>query len=157
MQFDEFLGVLDLLKDPVKYEQKVNELKAHNQSIQDSIAQMGVTGDVVKAQAKADKLVAKAEAILATAQADAETLIANARNVYNAKFEEIKQREVVADQALANYNTIKNQTAAREQELRQAEKAAVALQAVLAAQQADLNTKQAEVDERLNKLRQVMG
>lgn len=157
MQFDEFLGVLDLLKDPVKYEQKVNELKAHNQAIQDSIAQMGVTGDVVKAQAKADKLVAKAEAILATAQADADTIIANARKVYTEKFEELKQREVVSDQALADYNTIKAQTAAREQELRQSEKAVAALQAVLASQQAELSVKQLEVDERLAKLRQVMG
>lgn len=157
MQFDEFLGVLDLLKDPVKYEQKVNELKAHNQAIQDSIAQMGVTGDVVKAQAKADRLVAKAEAALASAQTEADILIANARTVYNSKFEELRQREVVADQAIANYNTIKAQTGAREQELRQAEKAAEALKAVLAAQQAELNVKQAEVEERLAKLRQVMG
>jgi phage gp36-like protein len=157
MQFEEFLSVLDLLKNPAKYEAQVAELQARNDAIQESIKQLGVVGDVAKAKAAAEKLKDKAQAALDKASAEAEAILTTARSAYDKRHEELKAKEVVADQAIANYNTIKNQHAARENELRQQEKAAAALQEALAKQQADLAVKQAEVDERLTKLRQVMG
>ena len=157
MQFDDFLKVVDLLKDPAQYEAKVAELQARQDSIQASIDEMGIKGDIVKAQSKADALVAKADTILANATADARTIIANAQTVFDKRHVELQVREAAADQAITDYNTIKNQQLFRENELRQKEKAVETLQATLAKQQAELADKQIEVDARLDKLRQVMG
>ena len=157
MQFDDFLKVLDLLKDPAKYEAQVKELEARNQAIQDSIAQLGVVGDVAKAKAKAEALANKAEALVASAQEQAAEIVANAQTAFDKRHAELKEREVVADQALADLRTIKSQTAARENELRAQEKQATALQEQLQKTRDELAAKQAEVDERLAKLRQVMG
>ena len=157
MQFDDFLKVVDLLKDPAQYEAKVAELQARQDSIQASIDEMGIKGDIVKAQSQADALVAKADTILANATADARTIIANAQIVFDKRHAELQVREAAADQAITDYNTIKNQQLFRENELRQKEKAVETLQATLAKQQAELADKQIEVDARLDKLRQVMG
>lgn len=157
MQFDDFLKVVDLLKDPAKYEAKVAELQARQDAIQASINELGIKGDIVKAQSKADALVAKADTILANATADARNIVSTAQTVFDKRHAELQVREAAADQAITDYNTIKNQQLFRENELRQKEKAVETLQATLAKQQAELADKQIEVDARLDKLRQVMG
>lgn len=157
MQFEEFLSVLDLLKNPTKYEAQIADLQERDKVIQESIKQLGVVGDIAKAKDAAAKLQEKAQAAVDKATKEAESIVAGARSAYDKRNEELKAKEVIADQAIANYNTIKNQQAARENELRQQEKAVAALQEALAKQQAELTVKQAEVDERLTKLRQVMG
>lgn len=157
MQFEEFLSVLDLLKNPAKYEAQIADLQERDKAIQESIKQLGVVGDIAKAKDAAAKLQEKAQAAIDKATKEAESIVAGARSAYDKRNEELKAKEIIADQAIANYNTIKNQQAARENELRQQEKAVAALQEALAKQQAELAVKQAEVDERLTKLRQVMG
>ena len=157
MQFDDFLKVVDLLKDPAKYEAKVAELQSRNDAIQASIAELGIKGDIGKAQAKAEALVTKAEQTVADATVQAEVIVANARSAFDKRHTELKAREVVSDQALANYNTIKAQQAGREDALRTSEKAIDALRSTLETERASLAAKQLEVDERLAKLRQVMG
>lgn len=157
MNFDEFLKVLDLLKDPSKYEAKVAELQAREVAIQESIKSLGVVGDIAKAKKKAEALVAEAEAKVIKAQDEAEVIVTAAHNAYNTKLANLQAKEVVADQALANYNTIKEQTASREAALRASEKEIEKARAQLTKDQQELSAKQAEVDERLAKLRQVMG
>lgn len=157
MQFDQFLDVLDLLKDTTKYEAKVNELKSREQAIQDAITTLGIVGDIDKARARADALVAKGEALVADANAQAAKILAGAQTAFDKRHQELQAREVVADQALANYNTIKAQLASREGALHAQEKVVEALRVQLEKQQTELSTKQQEVDERLVKLRQVMG
>ena len=157
MQFEEFLSILDLLKTPAKYEAQVAELQARNDAIQESIKQLGVVGDIAKAQAAVAKQADKAQAIVDKATKEAEAIVAGAQSAFDKRHAELKDKEVIADQAIANYNTIKNQQASRENELRVQEKTVNALQEVLAKQQAELAVKQAEVDARLDKLRQAMG
>ena len=157
MQFEEFLSVIDLLKDTTKYEAKVKELTDRQQAIQESIATLGVVGDISKAKQKAEALVAKGEATVAAAKAEAEKILADAKTAYDKRYAEIQTREVIADQALTNYNTIKSQLASREDALRTQEKASQALHEALQAQQEELAIKQVELDARLEKLRQVMG
>lgn len=156
MQFDEFLSVLDLLKNPAQYEAQIADLTARNQAIQDSIAQMGVVGDVVKAQTKANQLFAAAQEAIVAANRQAEQLVAGAQTAFDTRNQAIQEREVAADQILANYNGLKASSAAREADLRAAEKAVAAAQAQIAATQADLQVKQTEVDQRLLKLREAM-
>ncbi len=157
MQFDEFMDVLNLIKNPAKYEALVNELLARNKAIQDSITQLGVVGDIAKARRQVESNLAMSQASIVSAQKQATEIIAGAEVAYTARHEELKAREVVSDQALANYNMIKSQITARENELRTAEKQLTAAQVQLGKDRDDLAVKQAEVDVRLEKLRQVMG
>ena len=157
MNFEEFLKVLDLLKDPSKYEAKVAELQAREVAIQESIKSLGIVGDIAKAKKKAEALIAEAEAKVIKAQDEAEVIVASAQSAFNTKLTALQAKEVVADQALANYNTMKEQTASREAALRASEKEIEKARAQLTKDQQELATKQAEVDERLAKLRQVMG
>ena len=60
MQFEEFLSILDLLKTPAKYEAQVAELQARNDAIQESIKQLGIVGDIAKAQAAVAKQIGRA-------------------------------------------------------------------------------------------------
>jgi hypothetical protein len=157
MQFDDFLKVVDLLKDPAQYEAKVAELQAREDAINAAIKQMGLGDDVFKAKAKADALVAKAEQAVSNATAQAQTIIIGAQAAFDKRHTELQAREVVADQALADYNTIKNQLVFRSNELSQGEKTLNAARVQLQADLADLASKQQEVDARLAKLREAMG
>ena len=157
MQFDDFLKIIDLLKNPDSYQAQVAELTARNQAIQDSITQLNIGSDIAQATAAAHALNDQAQVMIVQATAQAADIIAGAQKAFDSKYAEIAIREVAADQALANYNGIKAQWAARDSELRVAEKALVAGQAQLLQDQSDLRVKQAEVDDRLTKLRQVMG
>ena len=157
MQFDEFLSVIDLLKNPDKYAAQIAELNERQASIEESIKTLGVVGDIAKARTKVQAQLDKAEATIQEAKEQAERIVADAGKVYEKKFAELKEREVSADQAIANYNAIKSQFTSRDNELRQAEKATAILQAQLEQARADLAAKQAEVDARLAKLREAMG
>ncbi len=157
MQFDEFLSVIDLLKDTTKYEAKVAELQAREQAIKDATDQLGVVGDIAKAKQQAIKLNDQAQASVEAAAVKATEILVGAQTAYDKRHSELKSREVVADQALANYNTIKSQLAAREDALRSQEKAVESLRDSLQKQLDDLAVKQVEVDARLEKLRQAMG
>lgn len=157
MQFDEFLSVIDLLKDTKKYEAKVAELKAREQAIQDSITQLNVVGDINKAQSKANAAVLKAEDMLSAASKQADQIIAAAQVVFDKRHTDLKEREMVAEQAISDYHAIKSQLASREEVFRSKEKAVESLREILQKQQDEFTAKHAEVDERLAKLRQVMG
>lgn len=157
MQFDEFLSVIDLLKDTTKYEAKVTELQAREKAIKDATDQLGVVGDIAKAKQQVIKLNDQAQASVEAAAVKAAEILVGAQTAYDKRHSELKSREVVADQALANYNTIKSQLAAREDALRSQEKAVESLRDSLQKQLDDLAVKQVEVDARLEKLRQAMG
>jgi chromosome segregation ATPase len=157
MQFDEFLSVIDLLKDTTKYEAKVAELQAREQAIQDAITQLGVVGDIAKAKEQAAKLSNQAQASVEKAAVEAAKIIYDAQTAYDKRHSELKSREVVADQAIANYNTIKSQLAGREDALRAQEKVVETLRDSLQKQLDEAAVKQVEVDARLEKLRQAMG
>lgn len=157
MQFDEFLGIIDLLKSPDKYSAQIKELTARNDAIQASIKTLGIVGDLDKIKKQTTALLEKAEGVLSKAESEAIAIVAGARTAYDKKFDELKEREVKADQHLADYTSMKNSFAVRSDELRKAEKAVEQAQIQLSADRADLASKQAEVEQRLAKLRDVMG
>lgn len=157
MQFDEFLSVIDLLKNPEKYAAQIAELQARNDAITESIKTLGVVGDVAKAKAAAQAQADKAASLVDKANREAESILAGARTAYDKKFADLQKKEVAADQALADHNTMKSTFAARSDELRKAEKALEQAQKQLDADRADLASKQAEVEVRLAKLREAMG
>lgn len=155
--YDDFLSVLELVKNPDKFQAKVDELIAHEKAIQEAIVQLNVVGDIDKARKKAEAMLAKAESIVAEANVQAEKILAGAASAYDQRHKELKEREVIADQAIANYNTIKAQQTQRENDLRASEKFVEQQKAAVAKELVDVAVKQAELDARLEKLRQAMG
>jgi multidrug resistance efflux pump len=157
MQFDDFMQVLDLIKNPKDYEAKVKDLIAQQKAIQDSIDELNIKGDIGKARDDANTLVKQAKAKVEAANKQAADIIAGAQASFDKRNAELQVREVIADQKFADYNTMKAQEAARNEALRVQEKQLSAMQADLESTKATLRSAQAEVDERLNKLRQAMG
>ena len=155
--YDDFLSVLELIKNPDLYKTKVDELIAREQAIQEAIKQLGIVGDIDKARKKVEAQLASADKAVTDAKTLADKIVSDAQGVFDKRHEELKQREIVADQAIANYNTIKTQQMSRENDLRQAEKFVEQQKATVAKELLDVATKQAELDSRLEKLRQVMG
>jgi adenine-specific DNA methylase len=157
MQFDEFLSVIDLLKDTAKYSTRIAELQAREKAIVDATTQLGVVGDIAKAKQQAAKLKEQASSAVEAATVKAAEIVSEAQKAFDKRHAELKEREVLADQAVTNYNVIKAHQASREDVVRTKEKEVDALRTALQKQQEELAVKQVEVDERLAKLRQAMG
>ena len=157
MQFDEFLSVIDLLKDTAKYSTRIAELQAREKAIVDATTQLGIVGDIAKAKQQAAKLKEQASAAVEAATNEAAKIVSGAQTAFDKRHAELKEREVVADQAVTNYNVIKAHQASREDSLRTKEKELEVLRVVLQKQLDEVAVKQVEVDDRLTKLRQVMG
>ena len=157
MQFDDFLKIIDLLQNPTNYKAQIDELKDRQKAIEDALSNLAIGSDISKAKIQADNLNAQAVDAVAQATAQAAQIIAGAQTAFDAKFAELQVREVAADQAIADYNQIKSQQTARENDLRSAEKDLEKARVQLNADQSDLRDKQAEVDIRLSKLREAMG
>lgn len=157
MQFDEFIKILDLLKEPAKYEAQMKMLKDQQDSIQESIKQLGVVGNIVTAKKKADNLTEIAEKKLADAQVEAEKIISTAQKSFDERYADLVKREAAADEAMTTFRNHKMTWGARAEEHRAKEQQLHSMEKGLLAGQAELAKRQAEVDERLAKLRQVMG
>lgn len=155
--YNDFMQVLDLIKNPDKYQAQLQVLMDKQQAIDASIAEMGVKGDIATAKQDAQSLVEQAKAIVEDAKSQATKIVTAAQTAFDKRNADLKDREIIADQKLANYNTMKATEAARNDALRQQEKQLAVMQKDLETQKATLATAQAEVDARLDKLRQAMG
>jgi chromosome segregation ATPase len=157
MQFDEFLKVLELLQNPDKFKAAIEELQTRQAAVEDALAQLKLGQDIDKARKQVTKLQEQAQYSITAAETQAREIVSAAQAAFDKRHAEVQAREVVADQALANYNTIKSQWASREDALRQQEKQLNAAREQLNKDLDALREKQIEVDARLEKLRQVMG
>ena len=157
MQFDAFLSILDLLQNPDKYAAQIAELKRQNEVIQASTKEYGLTGDVVRAQKKADKAMEDAVAFIEKTKVEAAKILADATSAFDARYADLQTREVAAEQAITAFRNSKLTWAQRQAEHKAKEESIAASQKQLEAGYAALAEKQKEVDERLAKLRQVMG
>lgn len=157
MQFNEFLDILDLIKNVDKYEAALKQLTDRKQQIEDAIAEYHVVGDIGKAKQAAEKQKVEAVALLEKAKEEAKTIVDTSRSVYDKRHDELKKREILAEQAITNYTAIQAQMISRENEFASKERSIETLRKTLQTQQDELSIKSREVDERLGKLRQVMG
>lgn len=157
MQFDDFLGVLALLKDTSSYEAKLKELVDREQAIKDAVESLKLGSSLKNAIEIADKKVANAKVVVEKAQVQADQLISDAGKVYASKFAKLQEEQLKADQAIADLNGYKSNYASKEDELNKAVKENAALQKVLQAQKDSVALLQIDLEARLEKLRQVMG
>lgn len=157
MQFDVFLSILDLLQNPDKYAAQIAELKRQDESIQASTKEYGLTGDVVRAQKKADRAVEDANALMEQAKIDAAKIQADASSAFDAKYKDRQIREIAAEQAITAFRNSKLTWAQHQADHRAKEESLAAAQKQLEIGREALVKDKQEVSERLSKLRQVMG
>lgn len=157
MQFDDFMDIVNVLGNPTAYAKKIAELKAYDQSIKDNL---DATVDVSKLKALLDTAAASIETAKqtkATAIKDAEKIVADARVVYDKRYESLFAKEDAASVATSEANQIKLDQAVRENEMRTKEKELSIALKRLADSQQQTDVLQLELTERLDKLRSVMG
>lgn len=157
MLFEDFVDILELLSDPEKYKAKVKELTDRETSIKANIA-LGVTAaNVVEIQRKADTQLKRATEALDQATKQADTLVAGATVAFNKRNADLQEREIVAETAIASNKQATADRLASEQAIRTLEKQLNTKALTLQAQAETLRLAQADVDERLTKLRTVMS
>ena len=157
MQFDEFLKVLDLLQNPDKYAAQIAELTQRHDSIQVSIEHLNSRIAVAVTQEEADKNLAEAKKTVADAKEEAKKITEKASASFDKKLADLVVRETAAEQAIQAHQNAKLLWAERKAEHIAKEKQLGDLRKQLDDGIAEMAKKQAEVDARLNKLRQAMG
>ena len=157
MNFDELFDFVQLIKDPKKYEAKLLELKAYDASIKANIALSDDVNDIETAKKMAVEALNKNNAILANANAEAQKILDGARAVYDKKFQELGATQREAENAIAKQKqqelVIKQQAEA----LAKDQNDLAALRSQLEVERQQVAQLQKEVDERLEKLKSVMG
>lgn len=157
MNFDSISDFIAFVNDTKRYEDAVANLKAQKDSVEAALAKQVVVGGIAKAKEAAEALQAKAVEAVAKAQVQADKLIADATVIYDKRHRELKEREILAEQAIMDLKGLQDKWTNREAELRSQERVLQAAREQVEKERADLASKQQEVDQRLDKLRQAMG
>jgi chromosome segregation ATPase len=154
MNINEFLDFVNFLKNVDKYEQRVQVLKDENTRLEDNIRLTSEIADIPRTKELTAKLLDEARSTLASAKQEASETKEKAKTSYDKKLAEVVVRETEAAAILAEgkaaVKEAKDLQTGLIAELKKQEKALAARDAILAATQL-------EVDERLAKLKAVMG
>ena len=157
MNFDDFMDIVNVLGNPDAYAKKIAELKSYEQSIKNNIDASVDVSKLKTLLSAAAKSVDDAEQIKAKAVKDAEKIVADASVVYNARYAKLASYELSAANSIAEGNRIVADQSSREAGYREQEKSLVMQAQSLANDNLAIAGLQAELTERLNKLRSVMG
>ncbi len=148
---------MDLVKNPEKYAKYLAELKDAKDQLNAAAELVGKASDIEKLQKQAIKRVETAEAKATAIEQEANAAAIKRQEVYDNLFKDlaIKTDAVTAvkqsaDAKLAHATQVEKDVSERERQLRADQKA-------YNDAAADLAKKTAEVDEKLSKLRALMG
>lgn len=157
MNFQDISEFLDLIKNPAKYEKYLTELKDAKDQLQAAAELVGKANEIEKLQTKVTKLVEKAEAKTANIQAEAEAAAAKRQEAYDKLFAELAQKEAAftkvkqeTDSKFAQAQDLVKEYNEKSRQLRADQKA-------YDVAAADLAKKTEEVEDKLAKLRALMG
>lgn len=157
MNFQDISEFLDLIKNPAKYEKYLTELKDAKDQLQAAAELVGKANEIEKLQTKVTKLVEKAEAKAADIQAEAEAAAAKRQEAYDQLFAELAQKEAAftkvkqeTDSKFAQAQDLVKEYNEKSRQLRADQKA-------YDVAAADLAKKTEEVEDKLAKLRALMG
>jgi chromosome segregation ATPase len=157
MNFDDLFDFVQLIKDPKKYEAKLLELKAYDASIKANIALSDDVNDIETAKKMAVEALNKNNAILANANAEAQKILDGARAVYDKKFQELAITQREAENAIAKQKQQELVIKQQANSLAKDQSDLATLRSQLEFERQQVAQLQKEVDERLEKLKSVMG
>lgn len=157
MNLQDISDFIDLVKNPAKYETYLKELVNAKDQLTAASELVGKASEIDKLQKKATKLVEQAEASAKKLTEDAEASIKQRQDAYDKMFDDLNKQTAdvtsLKQEAASKFvyaQKIEKDVAARERVLRENQKAYD-----IAA--ADLAKKTAEVEDKLAKLRSLMG
>lgn len=157
MNIQDLTEFMDLVKNPAKYEAYLNEIKDAKDQLNAAAELVGKAADIDKLQKKANKLVESAEAKAQKLEEEVAASIKQRQAVYDKMFEDLTKQtaEVVtmkqeSDSKFAQAVAIEKDVADRERKLR-------VDQAAYNVASSELSKKTIEVEEKLAKLRTLLG
>ncbi len=154
MNLKDFLDFADFVKNVEKYEARVQSLKDENDRLETNIKLTAEVVDIPRTKELTEKLLTEARVTLASAKEEAKTIVERAKASYDKRLAEVTTKEAAAENALANSRTVLTEAQTLHSTL------IAELQRQLSSvdkQQKALQASQTEVDERLVKLKSVMG
>ena len=157
MNFQDISEFLDLIKNPAKYEKYLTELKDAKDQLQAAAELVGKANEIEKLQTKATKLVEKAEAKAADIQAEAEAAAAKRQEAYDQLFAELAQKEAAVTKVKQETDSKFAQAQDLVKEYNEKSRQLRADQKAYDVAAADLAKKTEEVEDKLAKLRALMG
>ena len=157
MSFDDLFDFIQLVKEPKKYEAKLLELKAYDASIKANIALSDDINDIETAKKLAAEALNKNNEILANANKEAEKIMEAARAVYDKKFQELDALRRQADETIASTKQQQQELKNQVSSLKKEQEAASATRLQLEAERQEVAKLKTEVEDRLQKLKSVMG
>jgi len=156
-QFTDFLEVFDLLKNPEKYESLLRQLIEREKAIKDNIALSDDVSDINTAKQLAADALNEALAIKEEAKKEAEKIKAGQRAAFDKKFADLAAKQVEADQAISDKKAMEQWVRSREVEFAARAKELTAQENSLYTVKMANESLNKELQERLEKLRSVMG
>ena len=157
MNLQDISDFLDLIKNPAKYEKYLTELKDAKDQLQAAAELVGKANDIEKLQAKAAKLVENAEAKAAKIEAEATAAAAKRQEAYDQLFAELAQKEAAFTKVKQETDVKYAQTIQLQKQLNDFERTLRVDQKAYDVAAADLAKKTEEVEDKLAKLRALMG
>lgn len=157
MQFTEFLEIFDLLKNPEKYESLLRQLIEREKAIKDNIALSDDVSDINTAKQLAADALNEALAIKEDAKKEAEKIKAGQRAAFDKKFADLAAKQVEADQAISDKKAMEQLLHSREAEFAARAKELTAQENYVYTVKVANESLNKELQERLEKLRSVMG
>lgn len=154
MNIKDFLDFVAFVKDVEKYEARVQALKDENDRLETNIRLTSEVAEVAYNRERANKLHEEAKAVLEEAKAEALATKEKAKSVYDKRLADVAAREaVVLEKQTEAANLLKEAKAVNEQLNAELQKQL----SIVATKEAALNEATKEVEERLAKLKSVMG
>lgn len=157
MNIQDIADFIDLVKSPAKYEKALKSLQEEQQRLQAVIETVGKASELssmrdglAKDKERLEKAFAKKETDFKKQQAEYQAVVDKQQKELSDKLEEAQRIKGEADAAVEKANQTVSSYISREKALRQQEEQVRQIQA-------DAQAKQQELDEKLAKLRSVMG
>lgn len=154
MNIKDFLDFVDFLKNVDMYEKRVHVLRDENERLETNIKLTAEIADIPRTRQVTEQLLAEAREAAEAAKKEASEIKERAKTLYDKRIAEVTVRE---SEAVTKYEKGK-------EALKEAENLNATLNAQLRRQLSDLEISQAklqvtqsEMEERLSKLKSVMG
>lgn len=157
MQLTELLDFIDLVKNPDKYEAKVNELIAYNKSIEANIQLTEDVSNIEKAKALTAQALTQATTQVETAKQEAKRLVDEARQQASKLVQTADERRIALETWASEIKTREDAYSVRNLALIKLEQDVADRSRQVEQDRASLTIQLQEVAERLDKLKSVMG
>ena len=156
MDFNQIQSFIDLVKDPKKYEAKLKSLKDETAKLNEAIETVGKASEIQAMYVKAEATLSKAKGELEDAKDKAIKIIAQAQEDAEQKRLVVLEREKKLHEQKGKVNKMELDAEEALKAAKEAEVVAEKERDVVLNKKAALDKKQAEIDAKLAKLKEII-